>query len=92
MTETTSASHFLRQHIRTVPDWPAPGVQFRDITPLLQDPAVFRVLIQAFVQQRQIVRFLQGDYKQSYILACNLFRLSRDTSSQHPRPRLSFHV
>ena len=28
---------YLRAHIRTVPDWPAPGVQFRDITPLLQD-------------------------------------------------------
>ncbi|MEO7952589.1 MAG: adenine phosphoribosyltransferase [Polaromonas sp.] len=43
----------LRRHIRTVHDWPAPGVQFRDITPLLQDPAVFRVLIQAFVQRYQ---------------------------------------
>ena len=39
----------LRHHIRTVPDWPAPGVQFRDITPLLQDPVVFRALIDAFV-------------------------------------------
>ena len=39
---------YLRQHIRTVPDWPTPGVQFRDITPLLQDPQVFRVLINAF--------------------------------------------
>jgi adenine phosphoribosyltransferase len=46
-----SVSDFLRRHIRTVPDWPAPGVQFRDITPLLQDPAVFRVLIDAFVQR-----------------------------------------
>ncbi|MBS7350630.1 MAG: adenine phosphoribosyltransferase, partial [Comamonas sp.] len=36
---------------RTVPNWPAPGVQFRDITPLLQDPKVFRVLIEAFVQR-----------------------------------------
>ena len=51
MNEPTSVSDFLRQHIRTVPDWPAPGVQFRDITPLLQDPTVFRVLIQAFVQR-----------------------------------------
>jgi adenine phosphoribosyltransferase len=42
---------FLRSHIRTVPDWPAPGVQFRDITPLLQDPHVFRVLIDAFVHR-----------------------------------------
>lgn len=41
----------LRQHIRTVPDWPAPGVQFRDITPLLQDPKVFRILVDAFVQR-----------------------------------------
>ena len=31
-------TEYLRSHIRTVPDWPAPGVQFRDITPLLQNP------------------------------------------------------
>jgi adenine phosphoribosyltransferase len=42
---------YLRDHIRTVPDWPAPGVQFRDITPLLQDAKVFRVLIDAFVHR-----------------------------------------
>ena len=42
---------YLRAHIRTVPDWPAPGVQFRDITPLLQDAKVFRVLIDAFVHR-----------------------------------------
>jgi adenine phosphoribosyltransferase len=44
-------AEYLRQHIRTVPDWPTPGVQFRDITPLLQDPRVFRVLIDAFVHR-----------------------------------------
>jgi adenine phosphoribosyltransferase len=44
-----SIADYLRSHIRTVPGWPAPGVQFRDITPLLQDPEVFRVLIDAFV-------------------------------------------
>ncbi|WP_353237803.1 adenine phosphoribosyltransferase [Limnohabitans sp.] len=42
---------YLKSRIRTVPDWPAPGVQFRDITPLLQDPRVFRVLIDAFVHR-----------------------------------------
>ena len=50
MTELT-VSDYLRSHIRTVPDWPAPGVQFRDITPLLQSPPVFRVLIDAFVHR-----------------------------------------
>ncbi|NBQ38011.1 MAG: adenine phosphoribosyltransferase, partial [Synechococcus sp.] len=44
-------SDYLRKHIRTVPDWPVPGVQFRDITPLLQDPKVFRVMVDAFVHR-----------------------------------------
>lgn len=46
-----SITDYLRSHIRTVPDWPSPGVQFRDITPLLQNPRVFRVLIDAFVHR-----------------------------------------
>lgn len=51
--QNVDLSATLRQHIRTVPNWPAPGVQFRDITPLLQDPIVFRTLIAAFVQRYQ---------------------------------------
>jgi adenine phosphoribosyltransferase len=47
---------FIRHHIRTVPDWPSPGVQFRDITPLLQNPKVFRVLIDTFVHRYFDVR------------------------------------
>ena len=46
-----SPSQYIRDHIRTVPDWPAPGVQFRDITPLLANPRVFRVLIDQFVHR-----------------------------------------
>ncbi|OGB35295.1 MAG: adenine phosphoribosyltransferase [Burkholderiales bacterium RIFCSPLOWO2_12_FULL_61_40] len=46
-----SVNQYLRGHIRTVPDWPTPGVQFRDITPLLQDAKVFRILIDAFVHR-----------------------------------------
>ena len=44
-----NSSEFIKQHIRTVPDWPQAGVQFRDITTLLQDPQVFRVLIDIFL-------------------------------------------
>ena len=47
----SSVNDYLRQNIRTVPDWPAPGVQFRDITPLLQNPDIFRVMVEAFVQR-----------------------------------------
>jgi adenine phosphoribosyltransferase len=49
--QNLSVNQYLRNHIRTVPDWPAPGVQFRDITPLLQDAKVFRILIDAFVHR-----------------------------------------
>lgn len=47
---------YLRERIRTVSDWPRPGVEFRDITPLLQDPETFRVLVQHFV-----VRYMKRD-------------------------------
>jgi adenine phosphoribosyltransferase len=47
----TAPSAYIRSHIRTVPDWPAPGVQFRDITTLLANPRVFRVLIDQFVHR-----------------------------------------
>ncbi len=46
-----------RPFIRTVPDWPQPGVQFRDITTLLSDGKVFRQLIDAFVHHYFDVEF-----------------------------------
>jgi len=35
--------------IRTIPDFPIPGILFRDITPLLKDSSGFRAAIDAFV-------------------------------------------
>ncbi|HEY9281480.1 MAG TPA: adenine phosphoribosyltransferase [Eoetvoesiella sp.] len=42
-------AEYIRNAVRSVPDWPKPGVTFRDITPILQDPRSFRVLIDLFV-------------------------------------------
>ena len=56
--QNQTVSQYLRDNIRTVPDWPAPGVQFRDITPLLQNAKVFRVLIDAFVH-----RYMEPDMR-----------------------------
>ncbi|MFT3818607.1 MAG: adenine phosphoribosyltransferase [Rubrivivax sp.] len=53
---TASPSQYIKSHIRTVPDWPSAGVQFRDITPLLSNPRVFRVLIDQFVHRYFDVR------------------------------------
>ncbi|MDI4635615.1 adenine phosphoribosyltransferase [Pelomonas sp. V22] len=46
----------LRRHIRTVPDWPVPGVQFRDITPLLADAAAFRLMIETLAQRYEAAK------------------------------------
>jgi adenine phosphoribosyltransferase len=35
----------LKSFIRDVPDFPQPGILFRDITPLLHDPAAYRYVI-----------------------------------------------
>ena len=35
-------SGWLKDHIRDIPDFPKPGVVFKDITPLLADVAAFR--------------------------------------------------
>ncbi|MFO7995198.1 MAG: adenine phosphoribosyltransferase [Marinobacter sp.] len=44
-------SESIKKAIRTVPDWPKPGVAFRDITTVLQDRTAFRKLIDAFVHR-----------------------------------------
>ena len=35
----------LTPHIRAIPDFPKPGILFRDITPLLGSPEAFREAI-----------------------------------------------
>jgi adenine phosphoribosyltransferase len=44
-----TAGELLRSRIRDVADFPEPGVVFKDITPLLADPAAFSALVDAFV-------------------------------------------
>ena len=40
----------LKTFIRDIPDFPKPGILFRDITPLLASPAAFRAVIQRLAQ------------------------------------------
>ena len=46
----------LKSRIRTVRDWPKPGINFRDVTTLFQDPEAFRVMIEAFAQDATRLR------------------------------------
>ncbi|MGH8578285.1 MAG: adenine phosphoribosyltransferase, partial [Gammaproteobacteria bacterium] len=35
----------LKAKIRNIPDFPTPGIQFKDITPLVKDPATLRLCV-----------------------------------------------
>ena len=41
----------LATHIRDIPDFPVPGIVFKDITPLLQDSAAFKQAIDELYEQ-----------------------------------------
>ncbi|MFD7443018.1 adenine phosphoribosyltransferase [Streptomyces sp. NPDC059909] len=47
---TESKRELLLSRIRDVPDYPKPGVMFKDITPLLADPAAFTALTEALAE------------------------------------------
>lgn len=40
----------LRSFVRDVPDFPTPGILFRDITPLLASPEAFRAAVRAMAE------------------------------------------
>ncbi|MFH1598533.1 MAG: adenine phosphoribosyltransferase [Patescibacteria group bacterium] len=43
----------LKAKIRTVPNWPQPGIMFRDITPVLEDQKMFQYLINQLAKPYQ---------------------------------------
>lgn len=45
------ATAYVRARIRSVPDFPKPGILFRDITPVLADPKAFQIAVNQFVER-----------------------------------------
>ena len=41
----------LKEHIREIPDFPTPGILFRDITPLLGHPKAFRLAVDQLAER-----------------------------------------
>jgi adenine phosphoribosyltransferase len=48
-----SATERLKQAVRDIPDFPKPGIVFKDITPILQDGQLFRLSITIFNDRYQ---------------------------------------
>jgi adenine phosphoribosyltransferase len=45
------ALSYLRAHLRDVPDFPKPGIVFKDITPLLADPRAFHIALDLLAER-----------------------------------------
>src|SRR5476651_1204813 len=46
----------IKTAIRDIPDFPKPGIIFKDITPILKDPALCGHIVDAFVEQLKNIR------------------------------------
>lgn len=64
----------IKSRIRTVPNYPKPNIQFRDITTLLKDPVGFRVTIDDMVRRYQDVKIdkIAGIESRGFILGAPL--------------------
>jgi adenine phosphoribosyltransferase len=58
--------------VREVPDFPKPGVMFKDITPLLADGPAFAALIEAWAAQHPDIDVVAGIEARGFILAAPL--------------------
>ena len=64
----------LASYIRDVPDFPIPGILFRDITPLLAAPEAFRYVVDTFAEhcRRQQVDAVIGIESRGFIFGTPL--------------------
>ena len=59
----------MLERIRDVPDYPKPGIVFKDITPLLADGAAFAAAVRALAHGREGVTKVAGIEARGFILA-----------------------
>ena len=61
----------LKSHIREVPDFPKPGISFKDITPLLADAKVFEEVTRQLAEPfRGKVDGVVGIESRGFIFGC----------------------
>ena len=60
--------------IRNVPDFPKPGIMFKDITPVIQDAQLFKEVIEAMAQKLkdENLKYVAGIESRGFIFASAL--------------------
>jgi adenine phosphoribosyltransferase len=65
----SSLDDLIKSHIRDVPDFPEPGISFKDITPLLADGPAFSAVIDALAAGHGPIDKVAGIEARGFILA-----------------------
>jgi adenine phosphoribosyltransferase len=65
----TDIASLITSHVRDVPDYPQPGVVFKDITPLLAEPRAFGAVVDALADSFGPVDKVVGIEARGFILA-----------------------
>ena len=68
-TSGAALAELIKSFIRDVPDYPLPGIMFKDITPLLGDPAMLRKVVAALGTGFGRVNKVTGIEARGFILA-----------------------
>ena len=66
---STDIAELIRSRVRDVADYPQPGVVFKDITPLLADPAALAAVVSALASGYDGVDKVAGIEARGFILA-----------------------
>lgn len=68
-TDREALAELIRKRIRDVPDYPQPGIAFKDITPLLADGAAFIAVVRELASGHGPVDKVAGIEARGFILA-----------------------
>lgn len=67
--ETASARDLVLSELVTVPDFPSPGIQFRDLTPAFANPRAFRAVVDALTSSCNQFDAVAGVEARGFLLA-----------------------
>jgi len=76
----------IRKRIRDVPDYPQPGISFKDITPLLADGPLFAAVVEELAAGAGLVDKVAGIEARGFILAAPVAAAWYPGSSRSARP------
>lgn len=89
--KTKKIEKLIKEKIREIPDWPKKGVNFKDITPLLQDGKMFKKIINAMAKPyfgRKIDKVVGIDARGFIMAAALAYKLNSGLSIVRKKGKL----